>query len=150
MAEKTGIIIRSGISISALNMTGAPDTRNRLATTAGGMRTTGVITKNIMIVIWRLIEPEDTLLSTVTNIKDRFINTIITAMKGFTNITISINHPTMYFLSGRRSSNRDGPSPSRQKAGGKLNKSVRRYIIPKQSGSRFGVQPSRRPKKRPV
>ena len=96
-----------------------------------------------MIVIWRLTEPKDTLLRTVTNITDRFINTIITAIKGITNITISINHPTMVFLSEHRSSNRDGPSPSRQKTGGKLNKSVRRYIIPKQSGSRFGVQCSK-------
>jgi hypothetical protein len=48
----------------------------------------------------------------------------------------------MYFPTGRRSSNRDGPSPSRQKAGGKLNKSVRRYIITSETvpGSAFRVQ----------
>jgi hypothetical protein len=80
MAEKTGIIIRLETSISALNMTGATDTRNRLTLAAGGMSTPGVITKNIMIVIWRLTEPKDTLLRTVTNITDRFINTIITAI----------------------------------------------------------------------
>jgi hypothetical protein len=49
----------------------------------------------------------------------------------------------MYLFIEGRSSNRDGPSPSRQKAGGKLNKSVRRYIILKLSGSRFRVQSSK-------
>jgi len=135
MAEKSGIINRSGTSISALNLTGATDTINRLIIAPEGMSTPGVITKNSMIVIRRPTEPKDTLLSTVKNITDRCINTIVAAIKWFTNITISINHSTMYFLLERRSSNRDGPSPSRLKAGGKLNKSARRYIIPKRRGS---------------
>ena len=87
MAEKTGIINRSGTSISALNLTGATDTINRLVIAPEGMRTPGVITKNSMIVIRRPTEPKDTLLSAVTNITDRFIITgiaditIITAIK---------------------------------------------------------------------
>ena len=81
MAQKIGIINRSGTSISALNMTGVTDIRNRLTIAAGGMSTPGVITKNIMIVIWRLTEPKDTLLSTVKNITVRFITTIVTAIK---------------------------------------------------------------------
>ena len=81
MAQKIGIINRSGTSISALNMTGVTDIMNRLTIAAGGMSTPGVITKNIMIVIWRLTEPKDTLLSTVKNITVRFITTIVTAIK---------------------------------------------------------------------
>jgi hypothetical protein len=81
MAEKTGIKNRSGMSISAPNMTEATDTGNRLITAAGGINTPGVITKNIMIVIWRPTEPKDTLLSTVKNITDRSINTILTAIR---------------------------------------------------------------------
>jgi hypothetical protein len=81
ITQKTGIINRSGTSISALNMTGATDTGNRLAIAVDGMSTPGVITKNIMIVIRRPTEPKDTLLSTVKNIIDRFVNTIITALK---------------------------------------------------------------------
>ena len=48
----------------------------------------------------------------------------------------------MVFLLRRRYSGRDGPSASSQKAGGKLNKSVRRYIIHygKVPGSGFNVQ----------
>jgi hypothetical protein len=48
----------------------------------------------------------------------------------------------MYFPIGRRSSTRDGRSPSRPEAGDKLNKSVRRYIIASKtvSGSAFRVQ----------
>ena len=81
MSEKTGIKNRPGMSISALNMTGATDTGNRLTTATGGINSPGVITKNIMIVIWRSTEPKDTLLSTVKNIIDRFVNPIITALK---------------------------------------------------------------------
>ena len=81
MAQKTGIINRSGTSISALNMTGATNAGNRLTTAADGMSTPGVITKNIMIVIRRPTEPKDTLLSTIKNITDRFITTIVTAIK---------------------------------------------------------------------
>ncbi len=81
MAEEAGIINRSGISISALNMTGATDTGNRLMITAEAMSTPGVITKNIMLVIWRPTTPKDTLLSTVKNFTDRSKNTIITAIK---------------------------------------------------------------------
>ena len=81
MSEKTGIKNRPGMSISALNMTGVTDIRNRLTIAAGGISTPGVITKNIMIVIWRLTEPKDTLLSTVKNITVRFITTIVTAIK---------------------------------------------------------------------
>ena len=81
MAEKTGIKNRSGMTISALNMTGTTDTGNRLTTATGGINTPGVITKNIMIVIWRPTEPKDTLLSTAKNITDHFINAIITATR---------------------------------------------------------------------
>jgi hypothetical protein len=133
----------TGISISALNMTGATDTGNRLTITAEAMSTHGINTKTILFVIRRPTEPKDMLLSTVANITDRFMNTIISALGLFANIIISISHPSMYFLLGRRPSNRDGPSPSGQKTGGKLNKSVRRYIIPRLNGSRFGVQSSK-------
>jgi len=85
MAQKIGIINRSGTSISALNITGATDTRDGLTMVADGMSPPGVITKNIMIVIGRPTEPKDTLLSIVTNITDRFINTGIT---GITIITV--------------------------------------------------------------
>jgi hypothetical protein len=68
------------MSISALNMTGATDTGNRLTTATGGINTPGVITKNIMIVIRRPTEPKDTLFSTVKNIIDRSVNPIITAL----------------------------------------------------------------------
>jgi hypothetical protein len=81
MAEKTGIINRSGMSISALNMTGATDTGNRLATATGGINTPSVITKNIMVVIRRPTEPKDTLLSTVKDITDRSMDSIITAVR---------------------------------------------------------------------
>jgi hypothetical protein len=81
MAEKTGIKNRSGISISALNNTGATDIANRLTITADGISTPDIISKNIMIIIWRPIEPKDTLLSTIKNITDRSINSIITAIR---------------------------------------------------------------------
>jgi hypothetical protein len=81
MAQKTGIINRSGTSISALNMTGVTDTRNRLIVAAGGMSTPGVIIKNIMIIIRQPTEPKDTFFSTVKNITDRFVNTIVTAIR---------------------------------------------------------------------
>jgi hypothetical protein len=80
MAEKTGIKNMSGISISALNMTGAPDTGYRLTTSADGLSTPDVITQNITIVIGRPTEPKDTSLNTVKNITDRSINTILTAI----------------------------------------------------------------------
>jgi hypothetical protein len=81
MAQKTGIINRSGTSISALNMTRVTDTRNPLTMAAGGMSTPGVITKNIMIVIRQATEPKDALFSTAKNITDRFVNTIVTAIR---------------------------------------------------------------------
>jgi hypothetical protein len=81
MVQKTGIKVRSGLSISVLNMTGTTDTGNRLIMTAEGMSTPGVLLKNIMIVIRRPTEPKDTLLSTVKHITDRFTNTIITAIR---------------------------------------------------------------------
>jgi hypothetical protein len=81
MAAKTGIKNRPGMSNSALNMTGATDTGNRLATATGGINTPCVITKNIMIVIRRPTEPKDTPLGTVKNITDRSINTIHTAIR---------------------------------------------------------------------
>jgi hypothetical protein len=81
MAQKTGIINRSGISKSALNMTGVTDTRKRLTIAAGGMSTPGVNTKNNMIVIRRPTEPKYTLFSTAKNITDRFRTTIVTALK---------------------------------------------------------------------
>jgi hypothetical protein len=145
MAEITGIIKRSIKNISAPGITGATDTRDGLTMVADGMSPHGTVTKNTMIVIGRLPEPKYTLLSIITNITDRFINsgiTINTVIKQFTDITISINHPTMYFLIGHRSTIRDGRSPSRPEAGGKLNKSVRRYIISSETvlGSGFRVQ----------
>jgi len=81
MAEKTGIINRSGTSISALNITGATETWIGLTIAADRMSTPGVITKNIMIVIGRSTEQNDTLLSTVKNITDRFIDKIVTAIR---------------------------------------------------------------------
>jgi hypothetical protein len=140
IAQETGTINRTEISTSALNLTRATDIGNRLTIAAEAMSTHGVITKNIMLVIRRPTEPKDTPLSTIADITDRFTNTILTAVRSFANITISVSHPTMYFLLGCRPSNRDGPSPSRPKTGGKLNKSVRRYIILKLSGSGFKVQ----------
>jgi hypothetical protein len=94
---------------------------------------TGVIIKHIMIDIGRTAAPRDTLLSTITDITDGLIDsgnaittviTIITVIKQCANTTTSINHPTIYFATRRRSSIRDGPSSSKPKAGGKLNKSV--------------------------
>ena len=81
MAEKSGILNRSGTSISALNIPGATETRMDLTIAADRMRTPGVITKNIMIVIGRSTEQNDTPLSTVINITDRFIGKIITAIR---------------------------------------------------------------------
>jgi hypothetical protein len=62
VAQKTGIIVKVGIINSALRMTGAVDTKNRLTLTTEGM---GSITKNIIIVIGLFIEPKGTLLSTI-------------------------------------------------------------------------------------
>ena len=69
------------MGISALNMTEATDTGNRLIITAEGMSAPGVITKNIMIVIRRPTEPKDTRLSTFKIITDRSMDSIITAMR---------------------------------------------------------------------
>jgi hypothetical protein len=81
MAEKAGIINRSGTSISALNIPGATETRIGLTITADRISTPGVITKNIMIVIGRSTEQNDTFLGTGINITDRFIDKIITAIR---------------------------------------------------------------------
>jgi hypothetical protein len=84
MAEITGIIKRSIKSISVPDNTGATDTMDGLTMVVDGMSPAGIITKNILIVIGRLTEPKDTLLSIVTNITDRFISTgmtIITVIK---------------------------------------------------------------------
>jgi hypothetical protein len=85
MAEITGIIKRSIKNISAPGITGATDTMDGLTMVADGMSPPGVITKNILIVIGLRTEPKDTLLSIVTNITDRFINT---GIAGITIITV--------------------------------------------------------------
>jgi hypothetical protein len=84
MAEITGIIKKSIKNISAPGITGAVDTMDGLTMVADGMSSPDVIIKNVFIVIGRLTEPKDTLLSIVTNITDRFIGidtTIITVIK---------------------------------------------------------------------
>ena len=78
MAEKTGIKKRSIKNISAPVNTGATDTVDGLTMVADGMSHPGIITEKILIVIGRRTEPKDTLLSIITNITDRFINSGIT------------------------------------------------------------------------
>jgi hypothetical protein len=78
MAEITGIIKRSIKNISAPGIKGATDTRDGLTMVADGMSPHGTVTKNTMIVIGRLTEPKYTLLSIITNITNRFINSGIT------------------------------------------------------------------------
>ena len=85
MAETTGIIKSSITNISAPGITGAMDTIDGFIMVADGMSPPDVITKNILIVIGRLTEPKDTLLSIITNITNRLINSGIT---GSTIITV--------------------------------------------------------------
>ena len=85
MAEKTGIVKRSIKNIFAPGITGATATTDGLTMVADGMGPHGTITKNTMIVIGRLTEPKDMLLSIITNITNGFINSGIT---GSTIITV--------------------------------------------------------------
>jgi len=142
-AAKTDIIAGLKKNISDLSITGRTDTGNGLTIGTDRMSATGTITENIMIVIGRptgqrdtllstiviITKPKDTLLSISVKTTDGLRSKAITAIKTIINITVNIAHPTMYIPTGRRPTIRDFPSPSRQKAGGKLNKFVRRYII---------------------
>jgi hypothetical protein len=78
MAEITGIIRRSIKNIYAPAITGAMETRDGLTMVADGISPHGTITKDTRIVIGRLKEPKDMLLSIITNIADQFIGTGMT------------------------------------------------------------------------